>query len=339
MPILTSVLLRCNGTSLTVAATDLATTMTATVPVTSAAAGGVAIPARRLLDVVRGLPAGAVSIASVDGGKVEVKAGRATYLLVGEMESDFPKLPTAPTSFAPVHPAPLHRLLKRVAHAICDDSSREHIGCVRLEKDGDRVRSVATDGHQLATAREDLGWALPRDISIPARGVRNVLALLAESPDASVAVQDRHLWVRRGAVSLCVILGESEFPPWGQVVPRTHASEAIVAVADFVGAVKRLTGMLARSTKSGDSVKMTFGDGQALLTAKGDGIGEGEEIVEVGWDGEPIEIGASAGLVMEMAGALGGESMRVRFGAPLDPVMFAPQTGDDFLGLVMPMRL
>ena len=71
-------------------------------PASVKAAGHGAIPARRLLDIVRSLPDGEVRVRSLENHWVQIGSGRSTFKLAGMAKDNFPALPDVPAALAEV---------------------------------------------------------------------------------------------------------------------------------------------------------------------------------------------------------------------------------------------
>jgi len=63
----------------------------------------------------------------------------------------------------------------------------------------------------------------------------------------------------------------------------------------------------------------------------------GESASEYG--GEPISIGFNPKYVVELLGQMVCDQVTLSLGGELDPGLIKPLTGDDYLGVVMPMRI
>ncbi len=94
IPILANVLLKSDGSTLRLKATDLDLEIVETVAAEVSRAGGTTVPAHMLYDIVRKLPEGSeVSLeAQTDGPTLSVRSGRSEFSLQMLPEVDFPDL-------------------------------------------------------------------------------------------------------------------------------------------------------------------------------------------------------------------------------------------------------
>ena len=67
--------------------------------------------------------------------------------------------------------------------------------------------------------------------------------------------------------------------------------------------------------------------------------GEVREELEADYNSEPLAIGFNPKYVVELLGQMACDQVTVALGGELDPGLIRPLSGDDYLGVVMPMRI
>ena len=92
LPILANVLIEAREGGLRLAATDLEVGARVAVPGTVARPGAITLAARKLVELVRELPAQPVAFTLLDNGGVELKCGTARFKLVGLPAEEYPHL-------------------------------------------------------------------------------------------------------------------------------------------------------------------------------------------------------------------------------------------------------
>ena len=63
------------------------------------------------------------------------------------------------------------------------------------------------------------------------------------------------------------------------------------------------------------------------------------EEMEAEYNGEPIAIGFNPKYVVELLSQMTCDQITISLGGELDPGLIKPLTGDEYLGVVMPMRI
>ena len=68
-------------------------------------------------------------------------------------------------------------------------------------------------------------------------------------------------------------------------------------------------------------------------------VGEAREDIEVDYDGGNLRIGFNAGYLVDALARIDGDEVFVEFNEELDPCVLRPVESENFLGVVMPLRL
>ena len=75
------------------------------------------------------------------------------------------------------------------------------------------------------------------------------------------------------------------------------------------------------------------------ITSDNPDLGEVREELEAEYNGDPIAIGFNPKYVVELLGQMQSDQVTLSLGGDLDPGLIQPLGGDDYLGVVMPMRI
>ena len=155
VPILENFLLNLEGNVLTVTASDLQTVMITEVSVESADNGSIAIPAKLLLDTLRGLPEQPVTFnIDHDTFGTEIISENGRYKLSGENPVDFPKTPFVTKDHSIEFAASaLATAVSSTIFATSTDDLRPAMGGVFVQLGTGSTTFVATDGHRLVRYR------------------------------------------------------------------------------------------------------------------------------------------------------------------------------------------
>ena len=94
LPILDNFLFELNGTELKVSASDLETTMSATLEIVSDSRGSVAVPAKLLLETLKTFPEQPLTFTVEDNNTIEISSNSGKYALAYAAGEEFPKAVT-----------------------------------------------------------------------------------------------------------------------------------------------------------------------------------------------------------------------------------------------------
>jgi len=345
VPILSNVLLRAEGETLTLKATDLDLEIVETVPARVERPGATTVSAHMLHDIVRKLPEGAdVGLDTQNDATMALASGRSRFSLQILPEADFPDITVGTMSHGFTLPAKdLRYLIERTQFAISTEETRYYLNGIYLHtvegSDGTVLRAVATDGHRLARAEipAPAGAAGMPGIIVPRKTVGEIQRLL-EEPDATVRVDlsEAKIRIELGAVVLTSKLIDGTFPDYGRVIPQHNDKAMRVDKAEFAAAVDRVSTI---SSERGRAVKMALGEGRLTLTVINPDSGTATEELGVEYDSDPLDIGFNARYLLDIAGQLETDTAVFRLADPGSPTLVQDAGEGRTLYVLMPMRV
>ena len=358
--ICSNVLLRADDSGLTASATNLATSVKATVAgATVVEPGATTVPAAAILARVRAMPEGDVTITVTDGEAMAItaKGSSRRYKLVGLAADDFPTLPEPSGDVScDISAATLASLLGRTAWAADADPSRTNVSGVYFEsvagsgrKKGSTLEMVATDGQQGAFASVYVkGSPLPAwVIMMPTRSATEMRKLMVgRDGDVRFATDGKHMFIGVDGLGVSArLLDHTTFPPLKSIIDRMGIhSTGTASVGQLNDAMKAM----AIVATEGDIATsgLVIIDAQAdhmLVTTDSAGGSAGGDRIPFDIDTPGRRVGLSVNFVFNVLNSFGDENeVTIRFtDAELGPVIFEPTISDKLTkhwAIVMPRK-
>ena len=182
--ILAGILLRAGNGQLSISATDMEISLRVSLEAQVEDDGAVVVPGRLLVDIVRLLPPGEVTIAHrAEEGVFEITCGPASYRLHTYAAEDFPRLPEIAdeTAFT-VDKDAFVDTIARVSRSASRDESRPVLTGVLVRFEGEKLVMAATDSYRLSVKETPLGEGPGREVEaiVPARALAE-LARIAQA--------------------------------------------------------------------------------------------------------------------------------------------------------------
>lgn len=317
--------------SVHVAGTNLYRATTATASADVRDPGAVCVGAKDLIERLRTMPAGPVSIETTDKG-VEIKSGARRHRVSTQSADDFPSLPEEPRDWAQVDAKALRHTIAAVRPAVSPDETRAALNAVLLETDGDHLVAVASDGARMHVSHSTIAPLGPEGLlSLP---VADALVKAIDKIEGTIdlAWAPPNVTVRANGRTFSAKLVDARFPPWRQILPSAPKSSVGVSAPALVDALKSAS--IASSYKSG-GVLLTFGGGEVRVTAESPDNGDSADTVPC--DGNiDRRAGFAAKYLIDALTAAGVDVVKVGISGDLDPLMVS---ADGFAAAVMPMRM
>ncbi len=346
IPILSHVLMEARDGALRLTATDMDLEIVEQVPADLRTDGAATAPAHTLYDIVRKLPEGSqVEIATgADSNTLTLRAGRSQFRLGALAVDDFPAITTEdlPHGFT-LAPKDLKMLIDRAAFAASTEETRYYLNGIYLhpsESDGvATLRAVATDGHRLARVEMPLptgAEAMP-GIIIPRKAVTELRKLVEDAAaEVRLAVSDAKISFHLGPVHLTSKLIDGTFPDYERVIPSGNDKVLEVDAKLFAEAVDRVSTI---SSEKSRAVKLALQPSQMTLSASGPDVGSADEELEIGYDGEAMEIGFNSRYLLDITKQIEGDGARLAMADAASPTIIQDGADRSALYVLMPMRV
>lgn len=325
---------------LTLVGTDTEVTVTLqTERIEVAEPGEALIPADKLGQIVRESIDPTIEIATDDESAV-ITGKDSRFKVFGYPVADFGSVPEfkGDAEFE-IAAGDLHRLLTMTLFATARENTRYAINGVLLERDGNKLAVVATDGHRLALAKGSCkakGDAEGRSAIVPSKAL-NLLIKLFDDPDQMVRckIADNQIYFATETATLVSNLVEGNFPPYQDVIPKDGDKKAVLGTDMLLSAVRRAALLTNEESKA---VRMAFDEGGLTLTSRAPEMGEAEIKTELSsYSGEALEIGFNPAYVLDALKVVDSEEVTLEMKAGNKPGVL--KTESQFLYVVMPVSL
>ncbi len=303
--------------------------------------GEAVLPARLLLDVVRALPAGQLTLELRPAEQdVELLCGGSLFHLRTLRTEDFPSLPKAGTDSRVTLPADAFvQTIERVARSASRDETRPVLTGILISATGQELRMVATDSYRLSIKRTELEAPLHGSLeaNVPARALQELARIAQQSQSAEITagVGQNQVVFELDGVVLSSRLIDGQFPNYRQLIPESVEHELRLATVELADVVRRIS-LLAQKNAP---LRLAFGEGELTISAQTPDVGEASETIPVPFHGEPFEIGFNPEFLRDGVESIDTDELLMKLISPLRPGLIESPDSGDFVYLVMPIRL
>jgi DNA polymerase-3 subunit beta len=340
LPILANVLIAVKDNSLSLTATDLEVELKTSAPVQANGETEFTLPARKLMDICKALPESAELSLTPEGDKAVLRSGRGRYTLGMLPAADYPSIESAKSSDGFSLPvSTMKRLIEKTQFAMAQQDVRYYLNGLLLEIRGDRVRTVATDGHRLALCDAKIASDPGIDVQVilPRKAVIELGRLLADADNlAEFEISNSHLRVHLDNSSFTTKLIDGRFPDYERVMPDGE-EQLMLSDKDVLKQALARTAILSNEKYRG--IRFRLSKGLLHLQAHNPEQDEAEEEVEVDYDGGDITIGFNVGYLLDVLGALDGDQVQMAVIDSNSSSLVTEKGSTESRYVVMPMRL
>jgi DNA polymerase III subunit beta len=335
--ILSGVLLRAVDGRVTLAATDMELSLRSPLEGEVEGDGAVVVPGRLLNELSRLLPDEDVEIEHrAEDGVVRITCGPAAYTLNTYSAEDFPRLPDVEQAqLFTVDRAALLDTAARVARSASRDESRPVLTGVLVRFEGGKLVMAATDSYRLSVKETELEASAPElEAIVPARALTELARIAQGADEIQLGIHENHVVFATDDAWLTTRRIDGQFPNHKQLIPETFEHELALPRTDLLDVVRR-TAVLAQRNSP---LRLRFAEGELVVSAQTQDVGEARESLPVDFSGEPLEIGFNADFLRDGIESVEDDQVNLRLISPLRPGLIRSPAGD-FQYLIMPIRL
>ena len=341
LPVLANVLIRKTGHAVQLTTSDLEIQIRTTTEMDGDPGDfTTTVGARKLIDILRTMPADQTVSLESSQAKLILKGGKSKFTVQTLPAEDFPLVQEA-ASFGPAFSVPqktLKQLLGQVSFAMAVHDIRDYLNGILFVAEGKQLSLVATDGHRLAYTSATLAVDVPKqEVILPRKTVLELLRLLSDK-EGDIAMQFATNQARFSfdGKELVTKLVEGKFPDYNRVIPKNHKNSITVGKAALLTMLQR-TAILTSDKFKG--VRINLDTGVLRVASSNAEQEEAVDEMEVDYSGEPIEIGFNVSYLIDVLVNMDQDMVRMDLADSNSSVLVTIPDNAFFKYVVMPMRI
>ncbi|QMT39931.1 DNA polymerase III subunit beta [Neisseria shayeganii] len=340
LPILSNVLIERSNGQTNILATDLEIQIHTHGPHTDAEDFRITTNAKKLQDILRALPEGAIVALDWAQNRLTLKAGKSRFALQTLPAEDFPLMSVGEevVSAFTLPQETFKNMLSQVQYAMAVQDIRYYLNGLLMQVEGDSLRLVATDGHRLAYSAAVIDANLPKaEVILPRKTVLELFKLL-NRPAEPVTVELLNNQVRFRCNDTVVVskVVDGKFPDFNRVIPQDNDKIFQLNRTDLLGALERAA-ILANEKFRG--ARLQLRPGLLSVLCSNNEQEEAREELEIAYQGGELEVGFNIGYLMDVLRNVHSDDIQLAFGDANRSTLFTIPDNPDFKYIVMPMRI
>lgn len=341
LPILGHVLIRSHENRLVLTGTDLTLSVEAMIKAEVLSDGIITISGKSILNYIKTLPKGNINFEQ-SSKKVRVISGHSRLDLPQLNPEDYPKVSFVPISMS-VPALALSRIIHQTRKSVASDPTKAVLNGIRFYFEGNRLIAVSTDTRRLHISDYTIEPSNQKieksEIIVPSEAIDPLLKILSEQkddfPNAFIGLNQSSITVQYGEYLFHTRAIDGQYPDYEKVMPKSYQNTVLLEKDQLISAIKRAR--LADSKNS--KIMLSINNGELRLYAKGDNTVESEDVLDVTYSGEPLQMGVNSSFLLDSLDSVSGKSVRLRLNKPSDPISIAESDSNTFNAIIMPMRL
>lgn len=341
LPILANVLIKKTGGQVEFTTSDLEIQVRTTAEFDGDAGNfSTTVGARKLIDILRSLPADQTVSLSVNQNKLTLQGGKSRFTLQTLPADDFPLVQEA-ADFGPMFSVPqktLKTLINQVHFAMAVHDIRYYLNGILFVAEGRSLTLVATDGHRLALAQATLDVEIPKqEVILPRKTVLELQRLLKDE-DTAIEMRFAGNQAKFGfsGMEFVTKLVEGKFPDYNRVIPKNHKNALTLGRSALLASLQRAAILTSEKFKG---VRVNLEPGSLRIASSNAEQEEAKEELEVDYGGDTIEIGFNVTYLMDVLANMSVDMVKLELQDTNSSVLITVPEQTGFKYVVMPMRI
>ena len=318
IPALEGVLVKAYGDKLNISGYNLEIGITTDIEATIKEEGEIVISARLFFDIVRNLPEEILTIETDDRLVIYIQCGAADYKITGMSSVEYPDLPAfEQTDGITLSSKTLREMIRQTVYAVSENTAKPIYTGSLYEIENSVLTIVAIDGYRMAVRRENVTSDSETSFIVPGKTQLEILKLLSDDEEpVDIIIGQRHITFKVKNYRVISRLIEGIFIDYKTTIPSVAKTEVVINV-------KRLTNSVER---------MSLMNNERMQSSASDTIG-------VTVAGDNVEIGFNNRYMLDALKNVDTDEVKLELNGPISPIVIKPVQGDNFVSIVVPMRL
>lgn len=342
MAVLSCILCEAQDDYFKITASDLETEIISEIKATNIAESGrVAIPAKKMVDIIKSLPVGSEVELKRDGeNRIILTSHKSRFVLSTLDVNSFPVMESdiSPNHFS-LSQNTLLEVIKKVQFSMAQNDVRYFLNGMLWEVEQNIFRAVSTDGHRMSLIEVSIPEISfdKAQIIVPRKSISELLKIIEPVEDAiQVEIGTHHFRIIVGETIFTSKLIDGRYPDYTRVLPKSNNK---VLSADKNELKLALTRTAILSNEKYRGVRFNIETDLLKLSANNPEQEEAQDEIQVKYQDLPMEIGFNVSYLLEVMNAIEGNEVKLYFSDPKMSLLIKEENSFNCQYVIMPIRL
>ena len=231
----------------------------------------------------------------------------------------------------------LKALINKSIFSVAIDDSRPILKGVLFDINKKEISSVALDGYRLAKVKKIIDSEIVKSIVIPARSLIEVSKMLEDTDEIiNIYIDNNAIMIDKDDTKILSRLLEGDFINYRQIIPANYETFVNVNKIQLEDALERVS--LLTKVGQNNYVKFEIKESIMGLSSTSE-IGNINEKISCVTNGKDLEIAFNPRFILESLKAVTNEFVKICFNKSANPCVIVPTEQDEFLYLILPVRM
>lgn len=293
----------------------------------------------KILQIVRAMPDGNITINIDAEGHVDITGGMSHFEITATSGDNFPKMPMfIGDKVYKIEQYKIRDAINQTIFAVAQDDQRPAFNGALFRFADNSLTAVGCDGSKLAAAKfplDNSGDVPECDIIIPGKFLLELTKMISDTEDeVTIIVGRKHIIFKINDIYFFTRMIETEYINYEKLIPRSYMTQIYVSRDEILSSVERAA--IVTESKLGGAdrntyVKLDISDKVIEMSSVSAG-GSVYERIPAAIDGADLSIGFNCRFLLDTLKACPSDCdrLRIRLNTPLMAVLIEPALGPTF---------
>ena len=340
IPVLEGILLSAEDGKLTMMAYNLEIGMTKVITnLKVIKEGDIVLNAKLFLEILRKIKGDYIEISVNESLLCQIKGGNASFDIAGMASEDFPEMPSvAEHKFIKMSGETLKSMVQGTGFAVAqNENARPVLTGIKFEIRSNEIKLIAIDGSRLAIRKAPIISIEECDFIVSGKAIQEAVKTINENTlEISIRVGKKHISFEVDGYFMISRLIEGDYIDYSRTIPAGCEGSFKVNTRELIETIDRISLIINDQLKT--PIRMNIFETEILFSSVS-AVGRASDVLPAIYSGPAFEIGFNSRYLTEALRATETDEVVMKFNGANSAAVISPVEGDDFLYLIMPMRL
>lgn len=338
-PALGGVFLKTEENQLVLSGYDLQFGITTSIPATIDQQGSIVLPARLFSEIVREMDDDTVTIQVEKNLLTNIKYGLTNTTIIAIDPTEYPSFPQVNNDITLSISQPvLKGMIEQTLYAVSIDDQRPVHKGIKFELKDGVLTLISVDGSRLALCKQKVKSQENCEFVVPGRTMGDIAKLLKDGDTdiCNIYKSEKHILFEIGHYRVFSRLLEGNFLDYNSAIPKSFTTTVVINTKDFTNSIKKASVIINDRFK--EPIRICFEENNIVVLCKTP-LGEVQDEIKAEKQGNDLVIGFNNKYLLDALKYTFCDKVKMSFGSEIAPMTITPLEGDDFLFLVLPVRI
>ena len=339
VPVLAGILISAGEDGITMYSYNLETGMTKRIPAKCEEKGDVVLDAKYFNGILRTMDGDTVELSVDERLMCHIECGSTVFDIMGMAAVDFPEMPSVSEgkSFE-IEGETIKKMVRQTVFAVApEEGTRPVLIGINFILENGNIKLVAIDGYRLAIRQEKIDINENENFIVSGRVINEAMKIINDKEkNILIRIGKRHINFEINGYILTSRLLDGEFIDYNKAIPAEFTQSTVINTRKVIDIIERMS--LIINDRFTTPVRCAI-NSDSMVFSCATAVGRVIDKCSISLSGDEFEIGINSRYILDALRATECDEVKVFFKGSLSAIVIKPVEGDDFLYMMMPMRL